>query len=88
MSCRRGEILTVEFCFSTHLVRGHYRVNLNIRNPLQAAFCFAAENVAHFAVDEDRSYDGVVEINPRFTLIKNGIKDNAGPGELLRTSTH
>ena len=88
MSYRRGEILTVEFSFSAHLVRGHYRVNLNIRNPLQGVFYVAAENVAHFAIDDERSYDGVVEINPRFRLIKNDTNDNAGPSELLGISTH
>jgi len=73
LSCKRGETVTLELSFTVHLVRGHYRVNLNIRNPVRGLFYFAAENVAHFTIDDARSYDGVVEINPTVRISKGDI---------------
>ncbi len=84
--CRRyraGSIVEAEFSFAAHLVRGHYRINLIIRNPIDAVFYVAAENAAHFSVQETRSYDGVVEIDPRLH-IDNITSDHAISTELLR----
>lgn len=87
VSCRCGEILDVEFSFVVHLTRGHYRINVNIHNPLQGVFYMAAENVAHFTIKDDRSYDGVVEIDARFCLTRDDTTADAARRELLRTPT-
>ena len=81
---RAGSIVQVDFTFAAHLVRGHYRINLNIRNPVGGIYYVAAENAAHFSVQETRSYDGVVEINPRLQL-SNITTGYATSTELLRT---
>jgi lipopolysaccharide transport system ATP-binding protein len=82
VSCKRGDLVEVEFGFAAHVARGHYRINLNIRNPVGAVFYMAAENVAHFAIDEDRTYDGVVEIDPNCRITRNGITQH-GTAALL-----
>ena len=48
--------------FDAHLARGHYRMNLNVRDPKLAKYFMVAESVASFTVDEHTSYDGVVDI--------------------------
>jgi lipopolysaccharide transport system ATP-binding protein len=77
VSCQRGDLMEVEFSFSAHLTRGHYRISLNIRNPVRAVFYMAAESVANFTIDDERTYDGVVEIDPDCRLTRNGIRQHA-----------
>lgn len=63
-SSEAGERVSVSFRFQAHLSRGHYRFNLNVRQPNAAAFLFVAESVAQFSIVESRSYDGVVDLEP------------------------
>ena len=70
-SARAGERLRISLEFTAHLTRGHYRVNLNIRQPRSASFAFFGESVANFSIAEQESYDGVVDIEPRITLDRN-----------------
>jgi lipopolysaccharide transport system ATP-binding protein len=58
-----GDVFTLRFHFIAHFARGHYRINLNLRDPRGAAFLHYAESVASFAVDEQVSYDGVVDVD-------------------------
>jgi lipopolysaccharide transport system ATP-binding protein len=81
---RAGSVVEVEFSFAAHLARGHYRINLNIRNPRDSVFYVAAENAAHFSVQEARSYDGVVEIDAQVRISRFASAD-AISTELLRT---
>jgi len=67
-SAAAGERIVVTVDFAAHLARGHYRLNLHVRDPRAGAFLFFAESVANFSVEEPRSYDGVVEIEPRISL--------------------
>jgi lipopolysaccharide transport system ATP-binding protein len=78
-----GEIFDAEFSFLAHLVRGHYRVNVYSRNPLSLAFYMAAENVAHFTIEEQRSSDGVAEINPRVRVMKRVAPRDRKADQLL-----
>jgi lipopolysaccharide transport system ATP-binding protein len=48
--------------FNAHFARGHYRVNVNVRDPRAGQFYMFAENVADFSIVEDASYDGVVDV--------------------------
>jgi lipopolysaccharide transport system ATP-binding protein len=59
---RKGQTYRLASRFTAHLARGHYRLNLNVRDPAHAKFYMYAENVANFGVIEHTSYDGVVEI--------------------------
>lgn len=63
---RRGELVHISASFTAHLCRGHYRLNLNVRDPMTTRFHCMAENVASFSVDEAVSYDGVVD--PSLTI--------------------
>jgi hypothetical protein len=66
---RAGEVVTVEFRFTAHFARGHYRVNLNLRDSSHMRFYLFAENVANFTIVEESSYGGVVDIEPRCQLL-------------------
>jgi homopolymeric O-antigen transport system ATP-binding protein len=65
-----GERIRIAVDFVAHFARGHYRINLNIRDPRAGAFLFFGESVANFSVDEPRSYDGVVDIEPRICVTR------------------
>lgn len=82
ISCRRGEIVHIEFSFAAHLARGHYRINLNIRNPRRAVFYMAAENVGHFTIEDERTFDGVVEIDPCFRLTRAAAAHTGSRGSV------
>jgi lipopolysaccharide transport system ATP-binding protein len=60
--CTPGETISVTFEFQAHFARGHYRLNLNLRDPNGARFLLYSENAASFTVSENVSYDGVTEI--------------------------
>jgi len=76
ITCHKGEIVTVEFALTAHLARGHYRMNLNIRNPIHAQFYMSAENVAHFTIEDQRTYAGVAELNPRCDIFKTATSEH------------
>jgi lipopolysaccharide transport system ATP-binding protein len=59
-----GDRAIVELRFVAHFARGHYRINLNVRDPDSMKFLLVAENVANFTVTEAASYDGVVDVEP------------------------
>jgi hypothetical protein len=67
-SAKRGQRLSIRVDFTAHLSRGHYRLNLHVRRPKALTFLFVAESIANFAIAEERSYDGVVEIEPRISI--------------------
>jgi lipopolysaccharide transport system ATP-binding protein len=68
-SFRRGQTYEYVARFCAHLARGHYRLNVNIRDPRAGLFYMFAESVADFAVKEDVTYDGVVDIELETELI-------------------
>ncbi len=65
VTCRAGEHVSVVFDFEAHFARGHYRLNLNLRDPRAGKFHLYAENAASFTVSENISYDGVTDIELR-----------------------
>lgn len=69
-SADAGERIRIVVDFAAHFARGHYRINLHVRDPRAGSFLFFAESVANFSIDEPRSYDGVVEIEPRIGLTR------------------
>ncbi len=59
---RKGQTYEYVARFRAHLARGHYRLNVNIRDSRAGLFYMFAESVADFSIVEDESYDGVVDI--------------------------
>ena len=57
-----GERLAVLFQFDAHLTRGHYRVDLNVRDPKGAGFLLAATGVASFTIDEQITSHGLADL--------------------------
>jgi hypothetical protein len=51
--------------FVAHFTRGHYRINISVRDPRAGVFMMTAESVATFAVDEQATYDGVVDVEAK-----------------------
>ncbi|MFO7691893.1 MAG: Wzt carbohydrate-binding domain-containing protein, partial [Vicinamibacterales bacterium] len=84
LSCRAGEMVRVSFRLKAHFARGHYRMNLNARDPEAARFLMYTENIASFAIHETQTYDGVVDIEPEVTVHIGaaGPRDQAGRAPL------
>jgi lipopolysaccharide transport system ATP-binding protein len=59
---RPGDVFTLRFDFDAHFTRGHYRVDLNVRDPKTARMMLESDGVASFAIDEDVTYSGVTDI--------------------------
>jgi len=59
---RKGQTYEYVARFRAHLARGHYRLNVNVRDSRAGLFYMFAESVADFSIVEDESYDGVVDI--------------------------
>ena len=57
-----GERLAVLFQFDAHLTRGHYRVDLNVRDPKGAGYLLAATGVASFTIDEQITSHGLADL--------------------------
>jgi lipopolysaccharide transport system ATP-binding protein len=57
-----GERLAVLFQFDAHLTRGHYRVDLNVRDPKGAGLLLAATGVASFTIDEQITSHGLADL--------------------------
>jgi ABC-type polysaccharide/polyol phosphate transport system ATPase subunit len=72
-SASADDVLTVQIDFVAHFARGHYRANLNVRDPRQAMFLMVSENIASFSVQETRSYDGVVDIEPEIRVTRQSV---------------
>jgi len=70
---RAGERAVIEFRWVAHFARGHYRVNLNVRDSTSMKFYLFAENIANFTVVETASYGGVVDVAPQcaVTLVRS-----------------
>jgi lipopolysaccharide transport system ATP-binding protein len=62
------ERLAVYFQFDAHLTRGHYRVDLNVRDPKGAGFLLAATGVAAFTVDEQVTSRGLADVALKATI--------------------
>lgn len=60
--CMQGDSIVLRFRFVAHLARGHYRINLNVRDPGGATFLLHAEYAASLVVDEHVTFDGVVDV--------------------------
>jgi ABC-type polysaccharide/polyol phosphate transport system ATPase subunit len=58
----RGERLTVRFHFDAHLTRGHYRVDLNVRNPKAGGFLLQSDGVASFTINEQITSHGLANV--------------------------
>ena len=57
-----GREFEVSFRFRAHFARGHYRIMLNVRDPRRGHFLLDPDTVANFTVQEDITFDGVVDI--------------------------
>ena len=68
LSSRAGDLVHASFRLKAHFARGHYRMNLNARDPEAARFLMYTENIAAFAISETATYDGVVDIEPVVTV--------------------
>jgi lipopolysaccharide transport system ATP-binding protein len=65
---RAGEVFTVSIDFVAHFARGHYRLNLNVRDSDAAIYLMYAESVVNFTIDEPRAHGGVVDVEPRVAI--------------------
>jgi ABC-type polysaccharide/polyol phosphate transport system ATPase subunit len=63
--CNPGDRLTLKFQFKAHLARGHYRIDLNVRDPRGAALLLQSNGVATFTIDEQVSQNGIADIGLR-----------------------
>ena len=63
-----GERLAVLFRFDAHLTRGHYRVDLSVRDPKGAGFLLAATGVAAFTIDEQVTSHGLADVGLNATI--------------------
>ncbi len=70
---KKGERATFVAQFVAHFARGHYRMNMSVRDPKRGVFHMFAENVANFTVDEKVSYDGVVDLAVQAALTKAAL---------------
>jgi ABC-type polysaccharide/polyol phosphate transport system ATPase subunit len=75
--CHPGDLLNVVFEFQAHFARGHYRLNLNLRDPRGGKFHLYAENAASFTVSENISYDGVTDIELECSVSRPRSKSSA-----------
>jgi Wzt C-terminal domain len=57
-----GERLTVRFYFNAHLTRGHYRVDLSVRDPNGAGFLLQSDGVASFTINEQITSHGLANV--------------------------
>jgi hypothetical protein len=62
IACRPGDEVRLTFGFTPHLTRGHYRIDLNLRDPRSVNHLGHHDNVANFVIDENVSYDGVADV--------------------------
>src|SRR5205823_6461747 len=65
---RAGEVVRLAATFHAHFTRGHYSVHINVRDSRAGVCHMFAESVATFAVNEQVSYGGVVNIEPAIRI--------------------
>jgi len=70
-----GERLTVRFHFNAHLSRGHYCIDLKLRNPGAAQFVAQFEGVASFTINEKVTSRGVANLGLRVAVQKFHARD-------------
>jgi ABC-type polysaccharide/polyol phosphate transport system ATPase subunit len=58
----RGERVAVRFHFDAHLTRGHYRIDLNVRDPKEAGFLLQSDGVASFTITEQITSHGLANV--------------------------
>jgi hypothetical protein len=58
----RGERVAVRFYFNAHLTRGHYRVDVNVRDPKGAGFLLQSDGVASFTIDKQITSHGLANV--------------------------
>lgn len=75
---RTGDRATVELRFVAHFARGHYRVNLNVRDSGTMKYFLVAENVANFSIVEAASYHGVVDVEASCSVVPSSDGITAG----------
>ena len=80
---RRGEVIRIVYDFVAHFARGHYRMNVNVRDSVGGRFWFFAESVVGFTVHEEQSYDGVAHIAPVVRISSSSDTDNTSPADLV-----
>jgi len=85
IAAKKGERVRVEVDLTLHLSRGHYRLNINVRDSQRAQFQFVAESVASFSVDEQMSYDGVVD--PEMKMATTCLSPAAAPHDIAPIGT-
>jgi ABC-type polysaccharide/polyol phosphate transport system ATPase subunit len=66
--CHAGDVVRVAVNFTAHFSRGHYTVNLNVRDPRAGVFHMFAESAATFSIDENVSYGGIVDVAPEIRV--------------------
>jgi ABC-type polysaccharide/polyol phosphate transport system ATPase subunit len=65
-----GDRLAVRFKFDAHLTRGHYWVDLHVRDPYRAKFLAQLDGAASFTIDEQISSWGVANVGLRASVQK------------------
>ena len=70
IECRKGCVLTLVYNFVNHFLRGHYRIDLNLRDPKGRVFLSQVEGIASFDVNEQMSYDGVVDLDLGVEIVR------------------
>jgi lipopolysaccharide transport system ATP-binding protein len=81
-ACHTGDVLALEIDFIAHLARGHYRVNINVRDPRAGRFMCFAENAATFTVEEHVTFDGVVDLELAMRFLEKNDVAARSPIEL------
>jgi lipopolysaccharide transport system ATP-binding protein len=71
-----GERLNILFQFNAHLARGHYRVDLTVRDPKGAGVLLAANGVTSFSVDEQVTSHGVADLALKANIRNLETHDN------------
>jgi len=65
---RPGDVFTIAIDFVAHFARGHYRLNLNVRDSEAGMYLMYAESLLNFTIEEPRAHGGVVDIEPRVAI--------------------
>jgi lipopolysaccharide transport system ATP-binding protein len=72
-----GERMAIRFGFDAHLTRGHYRVDLNVRNPNRPGFLLQSDGVANFTIHEQVTSRGLVDIGLKAMIYSAEAYDTA-----------
>ena len=69
--------MAIRFGFDAHLTRGHYRVDLNVRNPNRPGFLLQSDGVANFTIHEQITSRGLVDIGLKAMIYSAEAYDTA-----------